>query len=48
VIGYEAWIIQKLRRDIIDFQSALQVSLIANAASFLVGLFFLLWVVPNI
>jgi hypothetical protein len=38
VVGYEAWIIQRLRRDILNFKTALLVSLVANTASCLIGL----------
>lgn len=38
VVGYEAWIIQRLRRDSLDFKTALLVSFIANTASCLIGL----------
>lgn len=38
VVGYEAWIIQRLKRDTLDFKTALLVSFLANVASCLVGL----------
>ena len=37
-IGYEAWIIQRLRRDNLKFKTALGLSLAANTASCLIGL----------
>jgi hypothetical protein len=40
VVGYEAWIIQRLRRDRLDFKTALLLSSIANTASCLFGLAF--------
>jgi hypothetical protein len=38
VVGYEAWIIQRLRRDTLDFKSALLLSLVANSLSCTIGL----------
>jgi hypothetical protein len=38
VVGYEAWIIQRLRRDNLNFKTALGLSLVANTASCLIGL----------
>lgn len=38
VVGYEAWIVQRLRRDTLDFKTALMVSFAANTASCLLGL----------
>jgi hypothetical protein len=38
VVGYEAWIVQRLRRDTLDFKTAVGVSLVANVASCLIGL----------
>jgi hypothetical protein len=38
VVGYEAWIIQRLRRDTLDFKTAVSVSFVANLASCLLGL----------
>jgi hypothetical protein len=45
-IGYEAWIIQRLRRDTLDFKTALLVSFVANTASCLIGLA-LAWFMPK-
>jgi hypothetical protein len=38
VVGYEAWIIQRLRRDTLDFKTALLLSLVANVLSCALGL----------
>jgi hypothetical protein len=38
VIGYEAWIIQTLRRDTLDFKISLLLSLVANTLSCAIGL----------
>jgi hypothetical protein len=38
VVGYEAWIIQRLRRNNLDFKTALGLSLAANTASCIIGL----------
>ncbi len=38
VVGYEAWIVQRLRRDTLNFTTALAVSFVANLASCLMGL----------
>jgi hypothetical protein len=38
VVIYEAWIIQRLRRDTLDFKTALRVSLVANIVSCAIGL----------
>jgi hypothetical protein len=38
VVGYEAWIVQRLRRDTLSFKTALGVSLVANTASCSIGL----------
>lgn len=38
VVGYEAWIIQRLRRDNLNFKTAVGLSLAANMASCLIGL----------
>lgn len=42
VVVYEAWIVQKMRSDILAFKPALTVSFVANAASCLAGLGFFL------
>ncbi len=38
VVGYEAWIVQRIRRDTLNFKTALSLSLIANTVSYLLGL----------
>lgn len=38
VVGYEAWIIQRFRRDNLNFKTALGLSFVANTASCLIGL----------
>jgi hypothetical protein len=38
VVGYEAWLIQRLRRDTLAWKTALGISLAANTASCLLGL----------
>ena len=38
VVGYEAWLIQRLRRDTLTWKTALGISLAANTASYLLGL----------
>jgi hypothetical protein len=38
VVGYEAWIVQRLRRDTLNFKTALMLSLVANTVSCLLGL----------
>ncbi len=38
IVIYEAWIIQCLRRDTLDFKTALRVSLVANTVSCAIGL----------
>lgn len=38
VVGYEAWIVQRLRRDTLSFKTALGLSFVANLASCLIGL----------
>jgi hypothetical protein len=45
VVGYEAWLIQRLRRDTLAWKTALGVSLAANTASCLFGL--ALTLLPN-
>ncbi len=42
VVGYEAWIVQRLRRETLSIKIALGISLIANAGSCLLGLAFTL------
>ena len=38
VVGYEAWIVQRLRRDTLSFKTAVGLSFVANLASCLIGL----------
>ena len=38
VVGYEAWIVQRIRRDTLNFRTALSLSLVANTVSCLLGL----------
>jgi hypothetical protein len=38
VVGYEAWLVQRLRRDTLDFKTAVGVSFVANLASCSIGL----------
>ena len=38
VVGYEAWIVQRIRRDTLNFKTALSLSLIANTVSCVLGL----------
>ncbi|MCY7368638.1 MAG: hypothetical protein LH474_10865, partial [Chamaesiphon sp.] len=38
VVGYEAWIVQRIRRDTLNFKTALSLSLVANTLSCLLGL----------
>ena len=38
IVGYEAWIVQRIRRDTLNFRTALSLSLVANTVSCVLGL----------